>query len=132
VILTFDGAALDRFWLAEYAPELIAAERRRYPPLTTLAAALGPETTVRSVPVPLNCADGFTEAFYGRPECLLDPAVRRSQSAWGFVAPAAQERAVARLADDLASGAWDARHGPLRTQPAFDGSLRLVVGRVAG
>ncbi len=33
VILTFDGDALDRFWLAEYAPELIAAETRRYPPI---------------------------------------------------------------------------------------------------
>jgi hypothetical protein len=34
-----------------------------------------------------------------------------------------------RLADDLASGAWDSRHGHLRTQPSFDGSLRLVVAR---
>jgi len=29
--------------------------------------------------------DGFTEAFYARPERFLDPAVRRAQSAWGFV-----------------------------------------------
>ena len=31
VILTFDGDALDRFWLADYVPELIEVERRRYP-----------------------------------------------------------------------------------------------------
>jgi SAM-dependent methyltransferase len=128
VILTFDGDALDRFWLAEYAPELIAAERRRYPPLSLLTEALGPGATVRSVPVPIDCADGFTEAYYARPERFLDDAVRRAQSAWSFVAPAAQARAVARLRDDLASGAWDARHGALRTTPSFDGSLRLVVG----
>jgi len=128
VILTFDGDALDRFWLAEYAPELIAAERRRYPTMATLVAALGEGTVVRPVPVPADCIDGFTEAYFARPELFLDDAVRRSQSAWGFVEPAAQERAVARLRDDLATGAWDARHGELRTQPAFDGSLRLVVG----
>jgi SAM-dependent methyltransferase len=132
VILTFDGDALDRFWLAEYAPELIAAERRRYPAVSTLAAALGEGTEVRPVPVPIDCVDGFTEAYYARPERFLDPAVRRSQSAWGFVEPAAQERAVARLEDDLGSGAWDARHGHLRTQPEFDGSLRLVVGPPVG
>jgi SAM-dependent methyltransferase len=128
VLLTFDGDALDRFWLSGYAPELIAAERRRYPAMATLAGALGAGTQIVPIPVPIDCADGFTEAYYARPEAFLDPAVRRAQSAWGFVAPAAQERAVARLADDLASGAWDARYGALRTQPAFDGSLRLVVG----
>src|SRR3954469_4122127 len=41
VVLTFDGDALDRFWLAEYAPELIAAERTRYPSMETIAVALG-------------------------------------------------------------------------------------------
>jgi SAM-dependent methyltransferase len=132
VILTFDGDALDRFWLAEYAPEQIAVERRRYPPLPTLAAALGEGTEIRPVPVPIDCVDGFTEAYYARPEHLLDPAVRRSQSAWGFVEPAALDRAMARLAEDLASGAWDARHGALRAQPEFDGSLRLVVGPAVG
>jgi len=34
---------------------------------------------------------------------------------------------VATLAADLASGAWDAKHGYLRTQPWFDGAVRLVV-----
>ena len=78
------------------------------------------------MPIPLDCSDGFIEAFYGRPEALLDPAVRRSQSAWAFGAHA---HGLERLAEDLASGAWDARHGHLRTQPSFDGSLRLVVVR---
>jgi hypothetical protein len=82
--------------------------------------------------VPLDCVDGFTEAFYGRPERLLEREVRAAQSAWGFVAEGVEERAVAHLRDDLASGAWDARHGALREQPAYDGSLRLVVGPPRG
>ena len=31
------------------------------------------------------------------------------------------------LSRDLADGTWDGRHGHLRTQPAFDGSLILAV-----
>ena len=129
VVLTFDGAALDRFWLAEYAPELIAVERRRYPAISTIAEVIGTEVSVIEVPIPVDCVDGFTEAYYARPERLLDPAVRAAQSAWGFVDEAAIARAVERLRGDLDSGAWDARHGHLRAQPTFNGSLRLIVGR---
>jgi SAM-dependent methyltransferase len=126
-VLTFDGDALDRFWLADYAPQLIEEERRRYPAVAAVAAALGSSAEVIDVPVPIDCSDGFTEAFYARPESLLDPAVRAAQSAWNFVAD--PEAAVTRLRADLASGAWDVRYGHLRTQPSFAGSLRLVVGR---
>ncbi len=129
VVLTFDGDALDLFWLAEYAPELIAAERRRYPPIDGIAAMIGSDASVLSVPVPIDCVDGFTEAFYARPERFLDPAVRKAQSAWGFVEPQAEARAVEDLRRDLADGTWEARFGHLRTQPEFVGSLRLIVGR---
>jgi hypothetical protein len=128
VVLTFDPDALDTLWLAEYSPELYAAEGRRYPPIRAVLAALGPGATSSPVPVPFDCTDGFTEAFYGRPEAFLDPAVRRSQSAWSFVAPEAEDRAVDALAADLAAGRWDERHGALRDQESFTGSLRLVVG----
>ena len=131
VILTFDGDALDEFWLAEYAPELIAAERRRYPAIEHIRVALGGVSVVTKVPVPIDCVDGFTEAFYARPERFLDPAVRRSQSAWGFVDEAAEDQAVARLREDLESGAWERRHGALRAQPQFTGSLRLITARPA-
>jgi hypothetical protein len=36
------------------------------------------------------------------------------------------ERFTRHLGRDLADGAWDARHGRLRSLPAFDGSLILV------
>ena len=129
VVLTFDGDALDRFWLARYVPELIAAERRRYPAISAIRAALGGTSDVTPLPVPIDCVDGFTEAFYARPEQFLDPAVRRSQSAWGFVEPAVEERAVAALRRDLESGAWDLQYGPLRSAPEFSSSLRLITAR---
>lgn len=128
VVLTFDPETLDLLWLAEYVPELLAAEARRYPTIPSLVDALGPGTRVEPVPVPFDCVDGFTEAFYGRPEAFLDPAVRGGQSAWTFVPDAVEERFVTNLADDLASGRWDRRHGHLRQQPDFLGAVRLIVG----
>jgi Methyltransferase domain len=128
VVLTFDADAIENFWLNEYAPELIAAEKKRYPPIAEIARLIGEKSAVTPVPIPFDCLDGFTEAFFGRPEAFLEDGVRRSQSAWGFVDPEAEERSVAKLRSDLASGAWDASYGELRNKPDFIGSLRLIVG----
>ena len=49
-----------------------------------------------------------------------------AQSCWRFVDPQATEAALACLAGALRRGEWDQRHGALRTQPTFEGSLRLV------
>jgi SAM-dependent methyltransferase len=128
VVLTFDGEALDRFWLADYVPELLEHERRRMPLIEAICSALGGETEVRTVPVPFDCVDGFSEAFYGRPERFLDDEVRRAQSFWGFAEPGVEDGFVASLRADLASGAWDDRHGALRSLPSYEGSLRLIIG----
>ncbi|WP_045739924.1 class I SAM-dependent methyltransferase [Actinoplanes rectilineatus] len=128
-VLTFDGDAVDRLWLADYVPELMAAERRRYPAVAMIAGAVGVRAEVLEVPVPIDCVDGFTEAYYARPEQFLDPRVRAAQSAWNFVDPAAAAGGLGRLRADLESGAWDDRFGHLREQPEFRGALRLIVGR---
>ena len=92
VILTFDGDELDRLWLGGYVDGLSAAEAARLPAIDHVRAVLGGTSAVEDVPVPLHCSDGFTEAYYGRPERFLDPEVRRSQSAWNFVDPAVARR----------------------------------------
>lgn len=128
VIMTADTDRLELFWLARYAPGVIAAEARRYPPLSSIADAL-PEIRVENVPIPLDCVDGFNEAYYGRPEMLLDPLARTCCSAWSFVDDATAAAYVEHLASDLADGHWDGRYGHLRTRPTFRGSLVLVVAR---
>jgi SAM-dependent methyltransferase len=132
VVLTFDGDALDRYWLAHYAPELISAERRRYPSIEAIAGGLGGATEVQVIPIPIDCVDGFTEAYYARPEAFLDPAVRRSRSAWSFVSEEVQSRFVKTLEDDLRSGEWDRKYGEWRARPHSEGSLRLIVSQAAG
>jgi hypothetical protein len=102
-----------------------------FPTLDRLASWLGGRVETRAVPIPFDCVDGFIEAFYGRPERLLDPAVRAAQSSWGLLGPGVEARAVAALASDLASGAWDRADGALRSQPTLDGPLALVVSAPA-
>jgi len=82
---------------------------------------------VETVPIPLMCTDGFTEAYYGRPERFLEPGVTGAMSSWTMVDPAIVDQFRCDLARDLESGAWDARYGHLRTQPTYEGSLRLVI-----
>ncbi|MFD3998495.1 class I SAM-dependent methyltransferase [Streptomyces sp. NPDC058548] len=126
VVLTCDPRLVRDFWLYEYAPEVLDTEARRYPPIEAMASALGGTVTTRRVPIPLDCTDGFNEAYYGRPEMLLDPAARQACSAWSFIDDGARERFDQTLHHDLESGAWDERFGHLRTQATYEGSLVIV------
>ena len=127
VILTCDPQALDRCWLHDYAPELIAVEAGRYPSIGEIAEAVG-GADIREAPIPLDCTDGFNEAYYGRPERLLEEEARLACSGWSFVAAAAVQRFVNRLGADLADGTWDRQYGHFRKMPEFLGPLTLIVG----
>jgi SAM-dependent methyltransferase len=127
VLMVFDPAALDDSWIAHYFPELISIEKKRDHSMETLADALGGRLEIEKIRVPLDCKDGFQDAFYGRPEAFLQAEVRRAQSSWGFLPPGLEETLVQRLADDLSSGEWDKKYGHYRTQPFFEGALRLLV-----
>jgi SAM-dependent methyltransferase len=126
VILSCAPDLVERFWLADYAPRMASIEASRYPRIGRLAAALG-KVEVTTVPIPLHCTDGFNEAYYGRPERLLDEGARLANSAWSFVDRATNDGYVANLRRDLEEGTWDARYGHLRTQPEYEGSLQMFV-----
>jgi SAM-dependent methyltransferase len=126
VVFTFELDALPA-WQHDFLHEGLAKERPRFPAIEDIAAALGGDTRVEHIPTPGDCFDGFFEAFWRRPEALLDPAVREAQSMWALLEPDVEQAIVERLAGALESGAWDAEHGYLRDQDSFDGALRLVV-----
>jgi len=86
---------------------------------------------VISVPIPRDCTDGFGEAYYARPEALLDADVRAATSGWMLADADAVRRGVDKLAADLSSGAWDERYGELRHQPERIGAVRLIIARPA-
>jgi SAM-dependent methyltransferase len=131
VLLVCDPSLMKDYWLNDYVPEVRAIEAARFPSIQRIAAGLGGLVEVKPVPIPLHCRDGFNEAYYGRPEALLDPEARLACSSWSLVPAEAGERFVQHLSSDLASGRWDEKYGRLRAQPFFDGPLRLIVGKPA-
>ena len=128
VVFTYDASTtgwLQRFWLTrDYLPE--AADLIAHaPPLNELARAIG--ARAEAVLIPWDCADGFFEAHWRRPEAYLDDDVRRGVSVWTRVGPEAEHRAVHSLRDDLASGRWTERNRDLVALDAAELGLRLLI-----
>jgi SAM-dependent methyltransferase len=120
-----DAGWLRRFWLTrDYLPEVADILIGR-PSLTELARAIG--ARIEPVLIPWDCADGFFEAYWRRPEAYLDDRVRRGISVWARVGPEAEQRAVRSLRDDLAAGRWAERNRDLLDLEAAELGLRLVV-----
>lgn len=95
------------------------------PSLAELARAIAART--EPVPIPWDCVDGFYEAYWRRPEAYLDDHVRRGMSVWARVGPDAEQRAVCRLRDDLASGRWAERNRDLLRLDAAELDSRLLI-----
>ena len=122
VLLTFDTESSE-FWLTrDYVPELLDLDRGTMPSLRELEGELG-AATVRPVPVPHDCEDGFLGAFWRRPEVYLDPRARASISSFSMIDAS---RGLERLRADLADGSWRARNAALLELAALDIGYRLL------
>jgi SAM-dependent methyltransferase len=122
---TSDSGWLGRFWLTrDYLPEVADLLVGR-PSLPELARAIG--ARVEPVLIPWDCADGFFEAYWRRPEAYTDDQVRSGVSVWAKVGPDAEQRAVGRLREDLASGRWAERNRDLVDLEAAELGLRLLI-----
>ncbi|MET8576919.1 MerR family transcriptional regulator [Streptomyces sp. NPDC005012] len=120
-----DAGWLHRFWLTrDYLPEVARLVVGR-PAVDELAGVIG--ARMEPVLVPWDCADGFFEAYWRRPEAYLEEHVRRAVSVWTRVGPEAERRAVDRLGEDLASGRWAERNRDLAGLDAAELGLRLLV-----
>ena len=123
VISTWDPES-DGFWLLQdYMRAMIERDRQRFPGLGALREELG-DIQVQPVPIPHDCTDGFLGAYWRRPAAYLDPAIRSGISS--FARPDF-DAGLARLAVDLASGAWARKHGDLVERTELDVGYRLVV-----
>ena len=128
VVFTFDTVfELDQWIVREYLPEMAGQQVFDFPVIEDLVAML--DATVEVVPIPRDCIDGFTGAYWARPEAYLDPAIRAGMSSMQTLDRALVESRMARLAEDLASGAWDERNGHLRDLDELDLGYRLLVSR---
>lgn len=127
LILTCNPTEVQRFWLNEYAPGVLETEARRYPSMQSIRNGLKTEIEIRPVPIPLACRDGFNEAYYGRPEILLEADARLSCSAWSFVDNQVASAYIDKLQNELRTGIWDKKYGYLRQTPEYIGSLYLII-----
>lgn len=129
VSLVYDTGVTSRMWLADFFPELATAPWEVDAPD---AAAIDQHLLVeevRTIWVPPDCSDGFTGAFWNRPERYLEPAVQAGMSTLARLAPEHRSAGTERLADALASGRWDDEHGHLRQAKRYDMGYRLVLSR---
>jgi len=116
-----------RFWLTrDYLPEFAALPGCRVlASLDDLSGAIGARR--EPVPIPWDCADGFFEAYWRRPEAYLDEDVRRGISVWAAVGPDAERRAVRNLREDLASGQWAESNRDLVHLESAELGARLLI-----
>jgi SAM-dependent methyltransferase len=128
VVLTFDHSVHSQQWIVtDYLPGMVALDDGTPSP-DEIAQALG-GGTVKVIPVPADCVDGFCHAFWARPDRYLDPAVRAGISGIARLPSETVANAMARLREDLSTGRWQERHSELLEVTAIDAGYRLVVSR---
>ncbi|MCF2531773.1 class I SAM-dependent methyltransferase [Yinghuangia soli] len=126
VLFLWDPGHDEQLWIVrDYLPELRALDLARCPALDDAAEALGAHTRT-AFPIPHDFTDGSQYAYWRRPHAYLDSRVRLAsspfaQTPWETVRPA-----VARLADDLATGAWQRRYADLLDRESVDYGFRLL------
>jgi SAM-dependent methyltransferase len=128
VFLSFDSGFDENFWLvADYFPEIDALDTSSETHSSAGIERVLDVQSVESVPVPADCVDGFAACYWNRPEAYLDPEVQAGISCLAMLDRGVLARGAERLRADLASGAWDARHGHLRDLDELDVGYRLIV-----
>jgi SAM-dependent methyltransferase len=127
VVFGFEVGLEQDYWLGrEYLPEVTDLDYGTNLTPEQIAEAIGADR-IEVVPVPHDCQDGFFCAYWRRPERYLDPTVRACISCLARLDDAVVERGMARLRDDLASGAWEERHADLLDNEELDLGYRLII-----
>ena len=127
VIVLFEPAMNHRFWLIDYFPAALSLPSEvRAPGVEEIKVHLAVQS-VTPLLIPADCTDGFAGAYWRRPEAYLNSSIRASISGLAQLSPEVAALGASRLERDLASGAWDARYGHLRSLTEYDIGYRLVV-----
>lgn len=132
VIFTFDRSFGRDTWMYEYFP-FFWDTFNQYPRPDRLARMLtiatGKETDIIPFPLPPDLMDNFAAAAWQNPECYLEKRYRENISSFQKASPGAVNQGIDRLAEDLASGAWEKRHGAVLDLAELDAGYRFVYTR---
>jgi SAM-dependent methyltransferase len=123
VIVTWDPLNTG-FWLTDYFPGTLQADRKIFPTLFRISRLLG-EMTVSELPIPHDCSDGFLGAYWRRPEVYLNDGVRSAISTFSKLGDISA--ALEHLRHDLESGEWQRRYGSVLGMSELDLGYRILV-----
>ena len=127
VAVSWDPAA-DPFWLTrDYFPEIHAKDQKNFPGKEELSEFFD-DVVFTPLPVPEDCIDGFMAAYWKRPEAYLNQEVRQSISS--FATWEVVPEGMKRLQQDLETGAWIERNGPLMELSELDVGYVLITGKI--
>lgn len=127
VILTMDFDSFANFWLFDYFPELLRVDRDIFPSIDRYENVLGPLEAI-TVLIPEDCRDGFLGAYWKRPSAYLDRTVRENISTFAKIGDLGSE--LARLENDIASGAWEQRYADLAGLKRLDLGYRILISHL--
>jgi SAM-dependent methyltransferase len=123
VIVTWDPFS-PGFWLTDYFPGALEADRQVFPTLPQIARVLG-AITVSELPIPHDCSDGFLGAYWRRPDAYLSDGVRSAISTFSKIEKVSS--GLERLRLDLNTGDWHHRYGGALNIAELDLGYRLIV-----
>jgi SAM-dependent methyltransferase len=112
-------------WLDDYFPAFRTESARRYPGLREFDS-LGGRVESTPVLIPADCTDGFTGAYWRRPDLYLDPNSRANMSTFALLKADAVEEGVQALERDLSNQTWHRRYGDLLELSELDVGYRIV------
>jgi SAM-dependent methyltransferase len=126
LVLTLDRSVAQGFWLSrEYLP----GAHDLWGPFAATLADMG-RCEILTVPVPADCRDGFFHAYWRRPHAYLDEGLRESMAVFRQLDPNQTQTGLERLAGDLGTRRWHARHGELLERETLDLGYRLLVAEL--
>lgn len=127
VVLTFEPSIHFDYWLyEEYLPEARAL-RSAHPPRVEAVAELIHADRTLVVPIPSDCRDGFTWAWWRRPRAYLNRNVQACNSSMAELPEELVASRMRQLSSDLDSGLWYRRHADLLNRESIDGGFRLII-----
>jgi len=127
VAITWDPTS-EPFWLTrDYFPEIYEMDQRIFPDLEEIKEYFD-EVTMRPLPIPSDCKDGFLTAFWKRPEAYLSNNVRQAMSPFSKIKNLAE--GLQKLESDLASGAWARNNHAILGSSYLDVGYRLISAKV--
>jgi SAM-dependent methyltransferase len=126
LVLTLDRSVAEGFWLSrEYLPDA----HHLWGPFAATLGDMG-RCEILEVPLPADCRDGFFHAYWRRPHAYLDEGVRESMAVFKQLDPVQTQTGLERLAADLSTRRWHARHVHLLEEEALDLGYRLLVAEL--